>query len=333
VTPEEIIRAFRAALLQRDDDALSELAASYQQLAAILDADIEALMNQIIQAQENGQEIKVSWVYKQARYEALINQVQQLIQSYGDQAQRITEGLQRSAVAYAGTNAFELLAAMEPTLAASFAALPTGAIESVVGFLSDGSPLQAYFAKFGEQAAQALETELVTGIGLGKGPREIARLMSKAVEAVSYDSALTTARNEHIRAYNSATLETYRANSAIVQRWQWIATLSPRTCMFCLGQHGREHELEEPFVTHVRCRCTVLPITRTLTLIAPGAADEWFGGLTEAQQESITGTKIAAEKLRSGELKLSDYVGFGRDDDWGPYGFERSTKQAMAAKQ
>lgn len=332
MTPAEIIKRYRQALLDRDDDALAELEQAYEQIRGALNGEISLLMDQITEAQEQGEKIKPSWLYRQARYNALLQQVEQQIQIFGDQAQGVTERLQREALVYAATDAADVLAAAEPALIGSFATLPTEAIKNVVGSLSDGSPLSGYFAKFGVDAAAALEAELVTGIAMGKGVREIARDMSNAVEKLSFDSALTTARNEHIRAYNTAALGTYQANPTIVQRWQWMATLSTRTCMFCLGQHGREYPLEEPFVSHVRCRCTVIPITRSLTLIPEGAADDWFAGLGEAQQLTITGTKIAAEKLQSGELKLRDYVGHGEDDTWGPYGFERSTKQALAAK-
>ena len=332
MTPDELVRAFRRALLERDDEALRQLAEAYAAITEDLHAQIDELATLIADAKAAGVSIKESWLYRQERYQALLVQAEQVITSFSDQALEVTRQQQANGILWASTDAFAVLQAAEPQLIASFAALPTGAIQSLIGFLGDGSPLTEYFAHFGEDAAEALRTSLVTGIARGDAPRVIASAMKKAVESISLESALSTARTEHIRVYNSASLETYRANPTIVRGWQWMATLSTRTCLFCLGQHGTFHELEEPFETHVRCRCTVVPATRSFTPIPEGQAQAWFDALTDDQQQAVAPTDVAAEALRSGELTLADYVGYRDAGKWGRVGVELSTKAAREAK-
>jgi SPP1 gp7 family putative phage head morphogenesis protein len=193
---------------------------------------------------------------------------------------------------------------------------------------------------FGPAAATSIQQALVGGIASGQGPAVIARTI-RADLGGNLTRALTVSRTEILRSFNSAALSTYRANSDVVRGWVWLASLSSRTCGFCISMNGTFHELSEAFASHPRCRCSPVPQTKTFaelglsssipeTQVQVQSGSDWFAQQDDATQLAILGpSKLRA--YQAGAIQLSDLRGFRDDPRWGPTGFEKSLTSILGA--
>ena len=71
------------------------------------------------------------------------------------------------------------------------------------------------------------------------------------------------ARTETIKAANEGALDNYEKNM-VVERVQWIAAISDRTCDECASMNGQIFELKNAhglIPRHCACRCCFAPIT------------------------------------------------------------------------
>ena len=102
---------------------------------------------------------------------------------------------------------------------------------------------------------------------------------------------------------------------------------------------GAEFGLDVPFFSHVNCRCTMQPITKSWSELgftgidetSAAASDretgmEWFERQPERVQIQILGPAKMSE-YQAGRLALRDLVGYRVDRDWGPQRWERSLTQ------
>ncbi len=323
----ELLKRQRAALIARDDGALARLESAYTGIAEELSARIAALEQRFDEALVEKRPIKLSWVYQQERYQSLLEQAEQRVREFSRTAADVTVQQQQTGVVAALQNLQEHLGYLN--LTTTFSQLPTGALETLTGFLADGSKITEHFAKMPDVLVAELQNTLTAGIAAGDNPKALAYKLRKTSN-LPLDSALRTARTEHMRSYNNAALENYRQNSNVIQGWQWLATLAgKRTCPYCLAKHGTIHSLDEPFISHVQCRCTCVAITRSGPPITTDG-DTWLAQQEPAEQEAILG-KAAAAEWRAGKLRLADFAGTKERGDWGEQGYTRSWKEAKAA--
>jgi SPP1 gp7 family putative phage head morphogenesis protein len=218
------------------------------------------------------------------------------------------------------------------------------AITNIVGATRAGSPLQDLFDGFGAEAAEKAGQALITGVTLGDNPRKIAGDVQDALD-ISRTRALVISRNEMLRAYKNASMETYRANSDVLDGWVWVCDLSPRSCAACISMNGSVHDLSEDLDGHVGCRCAKSPLTKSWDdILSPLGIDtssldetsidlqsgsDWFDEQDEATQRSILGSKAAYDLYSSGDASLSDFVGIHSDPDWGKSIYQKSVKQVV----
>lgn len=180
---------------------------------------------------------------------------------------------------------------------ARFDMLPVESVETMLGFLADGSPLrQALVGRLGAAVAGRMADALVDGIATGMNPRQVAALARREL-GVGLTWALNTARTAQLYAYREASRANYAANRDIVGSWVWWSELSsPRTCMSCISKHGSIHSVDETLNDHHSGRCTPLPqinpvISRQLGL-APleiETGESWFNRQPEAEQRKRMG--------------------------------------------
>lgn len=334
---------FRAALLRRDAAASADLVRAYAIVWDRLQDSLAALTRRIAEAQADGVDVNRDWLRREARYRLLLDQTALEIARYGAYAEGRIAAEQQTAVTAAQTAARALIEAgmgpPPPGLAVSFAArLPSPAVQELVGTLADGSPLHKLLGRLGPEAARGVGDALVTGLALGEGSRTIARRVRADLDG-NATRALVISRNETLRAYRTASLETYRANPETVRGWVWSAALTRRTCAVCWAQHGTEHPADEAFASHVSCRCAPLPLTRTWAELGfpnvrerrrglePGV--DAFGRLTAAEQRQILG-KGKWELYQAGGLALPDLVGRTYSRQWGRGLHERSLRELRA---
>lgn len=172
-----------------------------------------------------------------------------------------------------------------------------------------------------DQAQIAVRRELVRGVAAGSNPKVIAsRIVARAEKQFNggLSRALTIARTETLDAHRAAAQLGQAEHADVLAGWEWIATLGPRTCPACWGQHGTMHELTEPGpLGHQNCRCARLPVVKPWaelgfpTIEEPLSmfpdADLAFGALSKAEQVAILGQR-GWDAWKAGEFPRSQWA-------------------------
>lgn len=357
----EVLKRERAQLLAHDAETLGRITRAYGVAYQAILKELQALMLAMATAEASGEKVDANWLYRRDRLQTIQAQAARSIDEFSQGADLTILNGQASAVKLAIAHSAELMTAGAATAALRapsqaavtmvFNRINENALQHLVGFLSDGSPLSELLGTYPAQAAMAVEEGLLEGIALGRSPRETARLMGNAMAEGGMlpkggpnevtermrqiqIRALRTARTETLRAYRTATDENYNANSDVLAGWMWLSTRSTRTCPMCWAMHGTIHPLGELMATHIACRCTQVPVFRPEyggpPAIKTGEAE--FAQLSKADQRFVLG-KAKFEAYEKGELKLSDLVQRTEGDKWGAGRQEASIKAAFENAQ
>jgi len=112
--------------------------------------------------------------------------------------------------------------------------------------------------------SQQISRELAQGMADGKGPRAIARALTKKVDKIGKVRAVTLARTEIIRAHHVATINNYREAGILGVRVlaEWSTANDDRVCSQCAALEGQIFTLDaiEPLIPlHPMCRCVAIP--------------------------------------------------------------------------
>lgn len=333
---QQIANEFRRRLRDRERQAMLNLLLAWSSAYNRIEIELAALVARMEEAVARGEVITEAWLFRRGRLEELLIQSSQQVRAFSDAAQLVVLAEKATAVQMAVESARRYIAlprrrSAQPTISISFNRANAEALEQLVGGFSDGSPLTRVFGRMGPLAAEAIQDQLITGVAQGVGPREVARRITRAVETVGPNKALTIARTEQLRAYRGASIENYRANDDIIEGWVWMATPSVRTCPVCWALHGSVHGLGEEFGSHVNCRCRPVPLIDGVPhRLKPGA--QMFAALEESDQLRILGPR-KFEAYRSGQLALGDLVAHTDSPEWGPGVRERSMAELTGASR
>lgn len=338
-----IAEQFRAELLRRERQAATELVRAYGAVWQRIKRRLDDLGQQITLARQRGEDVSPAWLLQFERLQTLQRHVEVELREFARFAEGRIVAEQHEAVQAAQEHAVRLMRSgmgePPPGVTVTFARLPSEALRDLIGFLQDGSPLRELLDELGPEASRQVRQALIAGVATGQHPTVIARQVRQALGG-NLVRALTIARTEVLRSYRESSRRTYQANADLVRGWVWQAALGLRTCAFCWAKHGSFHRLDEQFASHPRCRCTMVPATRswrdlgfdvpeTPGDITPGP--ELFDRLPEEQQRAILGP-AKFEAYRSGQITLDDLVGHRRDPRWGPVGYERSLRDILAGR-
>ena len=348
----DVAQKFRANLLAGEQDAASEMVRAYGRAFTSIEAEIVKVTSEIqneVQAGKFGLVPPVAGGFsasqispqaytealnaKKRQLEALRRQVLVQTQRFANEAALLTQASQSDAVQAALDEAPALLEAMADAdpggfTGTTFQRLDPDAVEDLVGFLQDGSPLQEVFNKLPPLTAGTVERALVDGITRGLNPRVVAR-NARAAGGIAASRALTIARTEQLRAYRTATLRTYAANG--VEKWEWNCAKTPRTCAACFAMDGRTFDTSEEFMrAHPNCRCTPIPVSPYADPFAEGLprGRDAFDNLTPEQQRRILGPK-GYDAYSKGQVDLDDFVTHQASSKWGGMYRQASVKDAL----
>lgn len=345
---QHTVDKYRTALRNHEKQAEQQLEIAYQHVLRTLEPALDRLYKQMTDALASGEKIPAHWLVEANRLESIKQLIQSEIDHFGSLSQMEVAQIQHFAAALGQKSAMEMLEASVPSgVHWTFGRPSTEAIANIVGATQKGSPLSDLFEGFGREAADLAGKALVTGVTLGKNPREIAPLVAQAL-GISRARALTISRTEMLRSYRSSSLETMRANSDVVDGWIWSAALGI-ACAVCTAMNGTKHTLDETLDAHPNCRCQMLPETKSWEdILGPLGIDtsnipdttvqvedgsDWFANQSDAVQLSILGSKAAFDLYKSGDADLSDFVGWNESDDWGRSIYQKSAKQVAKASK
>lgn len=176
-----------------------------------------------------------------------------------------------------------------------------------------------------------MKQQLIRGITVGDNPRRTASRIIKGAEGRfngGLTRALNIARTETLDAHRAATQSSEKTNTAILEEWEWHASLSARTCPSCLAKHGTRHPLDESGPNdHPSGRCARVTITRTWEelgfkgIVEPPSltqnAEDWYNNLTPESQLQVMG-KGRRDLLASGEISWADLSQKRENPGWRP---------------
>lgn len=320
VTESEIvsaIRGFKMAVALREADEIKLMAERYLQVERALDAQIEALAQQIAVLHAQGKDPTWSAIYRLERWQSLQIQLMEELAGFNSWAAKLIEGEQYTLGMLAIDNAAEALAKAGPQLQTTLRLhrLPHDAVQGMVGAARDGSPLGALLATSYPQMRDVMTRELVKSVALGRNPRLTAALIRKAT-GLGLNRALTIARTEQLRAYREASLAAYRAMG--VRRVQRICTLDERTCIGCLVVDGEILDSEAEFDEHPMGRCDVVPYLEDFGLEQNErmVGKDWFLGQPPETQLAMMGPG-RYEAWSSGQADWRDLATRRDDPTWG----------------
>jgi len=339
---DRLAARFRADLLAQENRATSRMVRAYSAATARLNRDLARITKRIEEAQAAGEPLGISWLFQQERLASLKRETEAQVAAFARDAAQETAERQAQAVAAATEQAPQLVtAALGPGPAsaiagvnASFARLPTSALEELVGRLGDGSPLRRLFGELPAMVSERLETALVAGLAGGMSPRVIAREAADGVN-LGLNRALLISRTEVLRAHREASRRSYEANADILEGWVWTAQLGPRTCASCWALHGSFHSLDERLDEHPAGRCSAIPRTRSWqelgyfgiedTRPEVEVGSDLFARQDEGLQRAVLGN-AGFEAYRRGDVRLTDFVAQRDNPEFGTMRYARSLK-------
>lgn len=335
-TLEQAVKQFRDALRQKEDRAVLQMRGAAMIAEKRIQGDLDALLLRVEQAAANGETVDAAWLDQEASLRALLLAIEATYTSLGSDAAPKLADQQRAAVTDAA-RASETLAtaAVGPapgSLSLQWNALPTGAIEALVGFASDGSPLSDLIAAIGPDTAQAIRAALIQGTAAGDNPRQVARAMRQGAQAqidLSRARAETIARTEMLRAAREASRQSYEANSDVVTGYTRVCAGDSRVCAACFALHGTKYEGSAILPSHPSCRCCMVAITKSWAEITGDesipdtrpvieTADALFARLSDTDKETVLGRGGYAAWNNGNGTPLSAFGVVLQDARWGP---------------
>jgi len=322
----ELAQRFRAQLLARERRAAGAIVRFYGVTWQRLQPQIQALSAEAAAMTLAGQEIGPGAIWRLERMKAIQAQAAAEAVRFAEFADVTVTAGQREALVAGQRNAHDLILGSFPAdagLEISFAAMPAEAVETMVGFLADGSPLRRLLTEAVGASVDDFAQTMVTGLAAGWNPRRLAGQLRSSF-GMGLTRALGIARTEQLRAYSTATLNSYQ-QSDLVTGWERMATHDERTCMACMMLDGKRYRKNEPMDDHPSGRCTMLPITKSYRELGIAAAEpdfrremgeDWFLRQNEGVQRTMMGSGMF-EGWKAGEFGLTDIPVLRRDDVWG----------------
>ena len=331
ITPEvlRLNAQFRAMLLANERRAASSMVRYYGVGWFKLQAEINKVRLAIQKMIAAGETVNIGKISRLTQMRTLQQQVERELFRFAKFADSTISAQERTVIAAAERQAYELVKASFPgdTLDAvqiDFFRLPSESVESLVGFLEDGTPLADLLNEYMGDAAQDFSETLVAGMIAGQGPRETARELRDAY-GMGLTKALQISRTEILRAYRTATQQNFEANSDVLKGWRRSSAKDDRVCAACILLDGTVYKLKEDMDDHTSGRCAMIPITKTYAELGidapepeftPQSGREWFEQQDEATQKKILGTGVW-QAWKDGLFKLEDIPHVTHDEVWG----------------
>jgi SPP1 gp7 family putative phage head morphogenesis protein len=334
-------QAHRDELERATVAASDEMARSWVTALERIDLEVQTLLSKMEAARLAGIDPSPAWLYQERRLSALLDSITDQAAQWARTAEPAVRDLAYGAAADAARNARNLTteaARMDlPGVEASFTDLAPENMATILGHLAPGGPLRDLLVSIGAETAMAAQEALLTGVILGKGSDWIGRQLQQALDIPRW-RADTIARTEALRAYRETSRETYR-KSNVVSKWEWQAALDRRTCPACVAMHGSVFSVEERLDGHPRCRCAMIPVTKTWAELGMDPAldemnprvptetgPEWLKRQPPATQRAVLGPG-KYDLYANGKADLPDFVARTHSPEWGTMRRERSLRE------
>lgn len=242
-----VLFEYRRALEAKETAIMEDMAARWLVMENSLKSDMTLLAYEIQRLKDSGLVVTDQLIRKQARYHELNDQMLREIKKYNTEYAAIIEGYQRDA-AMLGFDAAQN-ALMLSSNGLNFNRLNIDAIQSMIGFSRDGSPLYNLLKEDYGDAVTGYTNALIEGIARGYGPVKTAGNMADGF-GMGLDRAILISRTETIRAYRTATTEQYRQSGAVTGFRRLV--FKPTACISCLMLDGQYYDVAGDLEDHPR---------------------------------------------------------------------------------
>ena len=314
----DFLADYRARALARDLAVARDLTRRWLRIEEALKGEIDALAAEVAGLRAAGAAPSAGQLWQLERFRSLLAQTQRQQKAFADYSAGLISREQYVAAAEGieyGVDSVQ--AAMASAgIEASFATLPVDAVQAMIGFAADGTPLSQLLQASYPETAATITDALVRGIALGTNPRRTARLIRDAM-AGNLQRALVVSRTETLRALRVATVQQYQA-SGVVSGYQRHAARTGRTCLACLLLDGTVYSVLEQFSDHPNGRCFCTPVLAGMERAGEPAqtGTQWFLAQEPEAQRVIMGDGHY-QAWRRGEFRLEQAARMHTDPVWG----------------
>jgi SPP1 gp7 family putative phage head morphogenesis protein len=307
----------KVELLLQEEGQMQDMARRWLGVESALEAQMTVLAEELAHLRDAGKSIEAWRLFELERYRALLSQAEQQITGYSRYAGKLITGRQEELAGLGIEHAAQAirLSYLEGggQIGAYFNILPVEAVEQMIGFAGDGSPLNTLLRASWPDAADGLTQALIDGTALGRNPRDVAKDMVDGLSQ-GLDRMLTIARTEQLRTYREASRSQYQ-ESGLVNSYKRIAASD--SCIACLALDGEVYPVDEPLEIHPNDRCGMIPVVEGLPEIQYPTGEERFAELSEDEQRSMMGAE-AYDLYANGQVSLRDFAVHSESADWGP---------------
>jgi hypothetical protein len=312
-----VLREHRLALEAAEATVMEDMGFTWLRIERSLRDDVEALAREFARRAALGEEITEQMIRLDSRYRILEEQLQ-------DQITRFNTGYAPGYISSAQERYANLgIQAAQDALRATyiengmipvFDKINIGAVESMMGFAGDGSPLKDLLSgDYGLSSADEMIQALIDGLARGSGPSAIADAMQEAT-GMELDRALLIARTEAARAYRTSSTEQYRTSGVTVSYKRLVK--KETACIACLFLDGETLDSASELEDHPNGKCMVVPVVEGVEPPAWETGKDWFESLPDDRQENILGEE-RYNLYKSGTVSLDQMVGKTENATWG----------------
>lgn len=320
-TPDVILAAdlFREQLLERDANAIAALTRRWLVIESSLNAEIQSLVDELVEARERGESISESQLLRLNQFRALLASVQSEMSGYNDDVAEPTISSLTNESAEQGLG--DALTMMRVASASAidrsrFRPLPTGAIQQIVSSALAGNPLDRLLQNAYPLAANGIANQLIIGVARGRNPRQVARDVVRQGLAQGLNHILLVSRDQSNRSYRQAMQAQYQNNN-LIYGYRRLAAKNERTCMACLALDGRVFRTADFMPLHPQDRCTMVPLIKGIEPIQYQTGREWFAEQPAEVQQEMMG-KGAFELWQDGQVEIDQFATSKPNRTWGP---------------
>jgi hypothetical protein len=307
-----VVRAHRLAMSAHEVETMREMAVRWMGVERAIDGNIAALANEMIRRTQAGEVITPSMIRAADRYQILKAQTEREILKYNKDAAAIISDGQVTALEQGLQTAQDAIVS-SAGFNASFNKINVGAVDAMVGYAGDGSPLVNLLNdSVSAGAADSIVQSLIDGIGQGLGAEQVARNIAGDLGG-NFDRSLVIARTEINRSYRSASTEQYRQSGVVDGFMRLVAR--DEACLACIALDGERFASPDEMDDHPNGRCTCVPIIAGMDAPEWETAQEWLANQSDEKQLEIMGP-ARFEMFKSG-TPISAFGEKRQSDIWG----------------
>lgn len=316
--------AERQRLLDDQNAFGNEMLLRYRSLEKTILEDAKRIVEKINLLRLQGLEPGVALESERERITALLDDVREQIDIWSSGEMRRIESMGAQS-AKKGLDA----ALTQVSMIGSFGQSNIAALENIIQKYKT-LPITRIYSNAGLEAKERVRDVLFKAVGKGDNPRSIVSQIQQALDSTR-NHADTIARTWIIDAHRGAGLDYYRTQKDRIAQWQWLSAKNTRTCPICLAMDGTFHSIDTPFGSHLRCRCTHIPVLDDEFEEEPYiTGQEYFDKLSYADKIKVVGP-VKARLIEDRKIGLQDLVQEYTDPNFGLSRKERSVKSLVSS--